>query len=156
MYYHKSGNLNYHVLDLYHGTSAFAIPDIMSRFLTPTLGAGCDALEAQFGIPVTGVYVAKSWKVASTYPIESTTGLIPQSKTGISGGSYVSLDGTPPLRAVVRVLADTGRQLWHKGNNQSMYIWRPAYHARVLLCSTSEAGAHSSPAVGVAQPQCGR
>ena len=49
MYYHKSGNFNYHVLDVYHGTSAFAIPDIMSRGLTPTLGAGCDALEAQFG-----------------------------------------------------------------------------------------------------------
>ena len=85
-YYHKSGKLDWHVIDLYHGTSAFAIPDIMSRGLTPTMGAGAEAMEAQFGLPVPGVYVAKSWKVASNYPIEVTTGPIDQSKAGISGG----------------------------------------------------------------------
>jgi len=120
-YYEKPGSLKWHVLDLYHGTSAFQIPNIMSQGLRPTLGAGCDALEAQFGIPVPGVYLAKSWKVATMYPIESTTGLIPQDKIGVSGGSYVSLDGTPPLRAVVRVLADASQQLWHRGSNQSAY-----------------------------------
>ena len=85
-YYDKPGSLKYHVRELYHGTSAFQIPSIMSQGLRPTLGAGCDALEAQFGTPVPGVYLAQSWKVAAMYPIESTTGLIPQDKTGVSGG----------------------------------------------------------------------
>ena len=120
-FYDKNGALRWHALDLYHGTSAFQIPQIMAQGLLPTLGAGCDALERQFGIPVPGVYLAKSWKVATTYPIDATTLPIPQNKNGVAGGSYVSLDGTPPLRAVVRVLADTSQQLWHKGTNQAAY-----------------------------------
>ena len=93
----------------------------MGQGLLPTLGAGCDALETHFGVPVPGVYLAKSWKVASMYRIEPATYPVPEDKNGVSGGSYVSLDGTPPLRAVVRVLANTSRQLWNKGSNQSLY-----------------------------------
>ena len=51
-FFDESGSLKHQVLDLYHGTSAFQIPNIMGQGLRPTLGAGCDALEAQFGDPV--------------------------------------------------------------------------------------------------------
>ena len=77
-FYDKDGALKWHVTDLYHGTSALSVPNIIGKGLCPTLGAGSDALQLQFGVPVPGVYVAKSWKVGTTYPIESTTGPIPQ------------------------------------------------------------------------------
>ena len=113
-FYDKDGSLKWHVMDLYHGTSAFQVPNIMGKGFCPTLGAGCDALEAQFGVPVPGVYVAKSWKVATMYPIESTTGPIPQNKSGVSGGSYVLLDGTLPLQAVIsaRCVRDWPLRCW--------------------------------------------
>ena len=68
------------------------------------------------------MHVAKSWQVASTYPIEETTGQIPGQIGGVSGGSRIALDGTPPTRAVVRCLGDTAKQLWSRGSNQSMYM----------------------------------
>ena len=71
-FYDKDGSLKWGLMDLYHGTSAHSVPNIMGKGLCPTLGAGCHALQEQFGVPVPGVYVAKSWKVATTYPIEST------------------------------------------------------------------------------------
>ena len=40
--------------------------------LLPTLGAGADALEAQFGVPVPGVYLSVSWGVAPSYPNDPT------------------------------------------------------------------------------------
>ena len=83
----------------------------MGQGLLPTLGAGAEALEEQWGAPVPGVYVAKSWKVATSYPIDSTTERVSENKHGVAGGSRVSLDGTPPIRAVVRVIADTARQV---------------------------------------------
>ena len=60
--------------------------------------------------------------MASNYPIEPTTGPIEKNSAGVSGGSYVAHDGTPPLRAVVRFLAKSSRQLWHRGNNQSLFM----------------------------------
>ena len=48
--YDKPGSLKYNVLDFYHGTSVIQIPNTMGQGLRPTLGAGCDALEAQFGV----------------------------------------------------------------------------------------------------------
>ena len=120
-FYDKDGFLKWELMDLYHGTSAHSVPNIMGKGFCPPLGAGCDALFSQFGVPVPGVYVAKSWKVATTYPMESTTGPIPQCSTGVSGGSYIALDGTKPLRAIIRVLGDSSQQLWSKGSNQSLY-----------------------------------
>ena len=65
-FYDKSGKLRWSVLDLYHGTSPFNIPNIMVEGLLPTIGAGCDALQNYFGLPVPGVYVAQSGKVATS------------------------------------------------------------------------------------------
>ena len=93
----------------------------MGKGLLPTIGAGCDALQNHFGLPVPGVYMAKSGKVATSYPIQATTLPIGENKSGVGGGSYVALDGTLPLRAVVRVLADTSQQLWHRSTNQASY-----------------------------------
>jgi hypothetical protein len=110
-----------HVLDMYHGSSPMAVPSIMDQGFKPTLGAGCDALEEHFGVPVPGVYLAKSWKVASSYPIYATTGPVPESKSGVGGATCVAIDGTPPLRAVIRCLVDTSNTLWHRGSNQSLF-----------------------------------
>ena len=73
----KHGQVEYTVLELYHGTSAHAAPGIMGQGFLPTLGVGCDAFEQQYGSPIPSVYVAKSWQVASTYPTKETTGPIP-------------------------------------------------------------------------------
>ena len=132
-YFNKHDKLKCHVLDLYHGTSPMSLPDIMSAGLKPTLGAGCDALEAHYGITVPGVYLAKSWCVASTYPINPTTGRITESKSGISGGTRVAVDGSPPMRAVVRCIADTSRTLWHRGSNQSLFKPEDLFITHVFL-----------------------
>ena len=77
------------VIDLYHGTSAHAVPSIMGKGLTPTIGAGGEALQEHHGVPVPGVYLARSWQVATTYPIEPTTDPIPQCHLGVGGGAIV-------------------------------------------------------------------
>ena len=94
----------------------------MGRGLLPTVGAGSDQLKEQFGLIVPGVYVSKSWKTSSIYPIQPTTDPIKECWTGVGGGTLIALDGTPPLRVTVRCLADTSRQLWHRGSNQSLYM----------------------------------
>ena len=141
-YFQASGKPDWNVFDVYHGASAHAIPDIMSRGLTPTLGAGAEALQAQFGLPVPGVYVARSWHVASNYPIEPTTGPIEKNSAGVSGGSYVALDGSPPLRAVVRCLVKSDRQLWHRGNSQSLYMPQDLFITHISFYATHRDLAH--------------
>ena len=44
-YYIKNGAFEYTVLELYHGTSAYTVPQILGEGLRPTIGAGCEALE---------------------------------------------------------------------------------------------------------------
>ena len=87
-FYEKDGSLKWHVTDLYHGTSAFQVPNIMGKGFCPTLGAGCDALEAQFGVPVPGVYVAESWKVSTIVSWRAVT----------ASGTEAQLSGGAPWR----------------------------------------------------------
>ena len=88
------------------------------------------------------MYVARSWQVASNYPIEPTTGPIEKNSAGVSGGSYVSLDGTPPLRAVVRCLAKSDRQLWHRGKSQSLYMPKDLHITHICFYATHPGLAH--------------
>ena len=100
------------------------VPSILGRGLLPTVGAGSDQLKEQFGLIVPGVYVAKSWKHSSNYPIHPTSGPIQGCWTGVGGGTLIALDGTPPMRVTARCLADTTCQLWHRGSSQSLYMPR--------------------------------
>ena len=119
-----------------------SLPDTMSDGFKPTLGAGCDALEAHYGIAVPGVYLAKSWRVASTYPINPTTGRIPESKSGISGGTRVAVDGSPPMRAVVRCIANTSHTLWHRGSNHSLFKPEDVFITHVFLYAVHDRLVH--------------
>ena len=120
--YDPDGKLKWHASDLYHGTAPAMVPRIMGQGLLPTVGAGNDVLKEQYGLTVPGVYVAKGWMASSLYPIHPTTDPIEQCKTGVGGGALIALDGTPPMRVTIRCLADTTRQLWHRGSNQSLYM----------------------------------
>ena len=51
--------------ELDHGTSVHSMIGIAGGGFKAGLGAGCDALQEHFGIPVAGTYVAKTWTVAS-------------------------------------------------------------------------------------------
>ena len=121
-FFDLNGKLLENVSDLYHGTSPSMVPSIMGRGLLPTVGAGSDQLKEQYGLIVPGVYVSKSWKHSSSYPIHPTTDPIKECWTGVGGGTLIALDGTPPLRVTVRCLANTSCQLWHRGSSQSLYM----------------------------------
>ncbi len=85
------------------------------------LGAGCDALQDQSGIPVADVHVTKKWTVASCHPMEKSSSPHPADRNGVPGGSLIARDGSFPMRVVGRCFAETADQLWHKGSNQSLY-----------------------------------
>ena len=109
------------VQEHYHGTSPFSLLGICEEGFRVSLGAGADALEEHYGSPVPGCYVSKSWQVAMHYPLAKSTLPQPEDRSGLPGGSLVALDGTHPLRCIVRCLARTSMNLWSKGSNQSAY-----------------------------------
>ena len=82
------------VRDYYHGTSAGLFPKIIGEGLRPCLGAGANALSFHYGMPVPGVYVAPSWRIASQYPIMPTTGNVskpgPNTSSQLSGGTIIA------------------------------------------------------------------
>ncbi len=41
--------------------------------------------------------------------------------SGVSSGAIVADDGTPPMRAVIRCVANAHMQLWHKGSGQQQF-----------------------------------
>ena len=108
----QSGEFLDTVVSVYHGCAVSALPSIMEVGLLPTTGAGSDQLLTHFGVPVPGVYVAPTWLTASSYPMKETTLPIPGiSKNGVSGGTLIAMDGTPPLRAVLRCVTDSKREV---------------------------------------------
>ena len=122
--------LGWEVHDVYHGTSVFSALEILDRGFMPSLGAGCDALQACFGVPVPGVYVAPNIKVATYYPMTASTCPQPEDKNGVGGGSLISLDGTPPVRVVFRCLAHKHGRLWKRdeqGNKNPQQLYRPSH-----------------------------
>ncbi len=83
----------------------FSSVGIAEQGFKAALGAGSDLLKAHFGVPVAGVYVAKTWTTASYYPIEKSSKPHSSDRTGVAGGSIIARDGSYPMRMVVRCLA---------------------------------------------------
>ena len=112
--------------DYYYGTYAEVLPSIMCEGLRPLYGAGADLLLTHYGIKIPGVYVAKSLKVATTYPIHNTTEVVQAwgsyNRGGVAGGAVIAADGTYPLRAILRFVAKLDAQVWHRNSNQSLFM----------------------------------
>ena len=112
--------------DYYHGTYAEVLPSIMCEGLRPSYGAGAELLLTYYGMKIHGVYVAKSFKVATAYPIHLTTRLVQAwggyNREGVAGGTMVANDGTCRLRAILRFVAKPEFQLWHRRSNQSVFM----------------------------------
>lgn len=109
----------------WHGTMPTRVPPICVHGLQPTFGAGLDALTFAFGVPVPGVYVAKHLETAMHYPLspETRSPPHPTDTNGVSGGQIVAGDGTLPLRATLRIMADPREQIFHR-SNQSAFMAR--------------------------------
>ncbi|MDA8609346.1 hypothetical protein N9L19_00390 [bacterium] len=115
----KAGKLREDIIDLYHGTHAHAVPDILSSGLRASkLGAGQEHCQKHFGVSVSMVYMARAYDVALRYPIEPTTMGVKESKSGVGGASLVAMDHTPPLRVVLRCIALENSQIWRRESNQ--------------------------------------
>ena len=86
---------------------------------------------------IPGLYVAKSLKVATTYPMMQTIGPIRAwggfHTDGVAGGTVIATDGTYPLRAVLRFVAKPDTQLWHRGSNPSLFMPSDLYCTHVVL-----------------------
>ena len=93
------------VMEVYHGCSVKALLHIAASGFKPTIGTGCDDMEANIGLPIGGVFFTGSWKCASNYPMPSTTGKIPKYSCAVSGGTLLDSVGTYPKRVVIRGLA---------------------------------------------------
>ena len=120
-YLAKDGKLNWDVLDMYHGTFPHAVPSICEKGFVPGFGAGAEHLLAHFGVPVAGVYLAKSWLVAMYYPQGvKTTRPMPEDRGGVTGSSRIDDSGTQGLRVVLRVIVKSNENLMHKGTSQSL------------------------------------
>ena len=139
-YYTAAGRLREDIQDLYHGTHAHAIPDILSQGLRASIsGAGSGSCKEHYGVHVPMTYMAFGYDVALRYPIDPTTMGFPGAKTGIAGASLVANDHTQPLRAVVRCVALPGSQIWRRGDNQlgykpdDLHITHVAFYAAPAL-----------------------
>ena len=64
-----------------------------------------------------------SWSTAATYPPLETIGSVTIDDKdfvgGLAGASLVARDGTYPMRALVRCLAQESNRIWHKSNDKN-------------------------------------
>ena len=138
-------NLLSHIGDVYHGTYAETIPKLLAEGWKPGLGAGCTALLWQHGVEVPGVYVAHGTGVSTTYPNECTTEQVTLGDStfkSVPGGTLLALDGTPPVRAVLRMVADPYKRLWHRGSNQVLYKPEDLFITHVLIYAVGAPQVH--------------
>ena len=94
--------------EYYHGTCVSLLPSIIETGFRPTIGAGSDAVYEHFGVIAPGVHVAKTFGTACSYPMISTIVKIlgADNVSGVSGGAIIADDSTPPMRAVIRCVAN--------------------------------------------------
>ena len=94
-----------------------------------------------YGVEVPLFYVAKSMEVATSYPNACNTGKVTVAestyKHGLPGGAILATDGSPPMRAVLRCVADQSKHLFHKGSNQSGFFPQDLHVTHIMLYSTS-------------------
>ena len=113
---------------VYHGTTCMSLlRDICKNGLKPSFGTGCgqqSSLYPTTHCPFPMVYTATTMETASYYP--SGEDLTPESfryenQKADSGGEIIARDGTPPLRAVLKLKAINATSIWKKpaikGNN---------------------------------------
>ena len=117
------------VVELYHGTDAANIPNIVGEGFRASFGSGSDALQSHFGFPIAGVYLAPTYEQAQWYPMQMTTGkvLLPgeTEPQRYPGGTIIAGGGSYPLRAVFRVLVHRGDSVWrHPRANPTQYLFR--------------------------------
>ena len=133
--------------DYYHGTLPDVLPQVLCQGIRPVFGAGADSLMAHYGVPVPGVYVAKSLKVATTYPIYNTTGYVEvqgsKHRDGLPGGTVISDDGVLPIRCVRRFVGFPNSQLWHKGSNQTTFRPEDLYCTHMVFYAVGPHLTHS-------------
>lgn len=128
------GNLS----EYWHGTTCYALAKgIIRDGLKPTLGAGGSQAEEAWGVQCPMVYLSKIQDTAAYYPMHNglmyNTG---RGKETRSGGEIISRDGTPPLRAMVRVQAIDSYQLWHrkvKNNDQRAFRPQDLYISHIMF-----------------------
>ena len=85
--------------------------------------------------------MAPSWRTVSTYPIIITTGPVTideiRHDLGFAGGSLIAVDGTLPMRALVRCVARREQRMWRRKNNnnnvQSMFMPKDLHITHVIL-----------------------
>ena len=119
----ESPELSVYTEIVYHGTHPMLVPEILAEGLKPSLGAGCDGLHSHYGVIIPGVYTSPSWHCASNYPLTGK-------------GTLVSDDGTYPLRAAFRLVADKTKRLWKrksKNNVQSLYCPDDLYISHIVI-----------------------
>ena len=130
----NEGNLS----EYWHGTTCYALArGIIRDGLKPTLGAGGSQAEEAWGVQIPMVYLSRIQDTAAYYPMHN--GLMYNTGTGKetrSGGEIISRDGTPPLRAMVRVQAIDSYQLWHrkvKNNDQRAFRPQDLYISHIMF-----------------------
>ena len=143
--------LHYDAGVFWHGTSVHALPHIVAEGFRPSLGAGADRVMRHYGAAVPGVYVSPSWSTASTYPMMATTGPITideeNHKGGLAGASLVARDGTYPMRALIRCVAQKSNRLWHrhKGvSKQSLFMPQDLHITHIVLYAVRPELVHES------------
>ena len=108
-----------YVRDFYHGTSLQGALGIMATGFKPGIGAGSDELNAFYGFPVPGVFMAPNFSLALTYPNYATAEWAP-GRGSVSGGVVPSMQHSCPIRIAFRVLADRREMLWSKKPEEGM------------------------------------
>ena len=105
----------------YHSLPPSRLLGVSKHGLGACLGAGYEVMEAAWGQPVLGAYVAKL-EYAAHYPLSDCTRTdpMPENRHGVSGSQLLSNDGSPPFRCLIVLKGDPTRQLWHK-HNQSVF-----------------------------------
>ena len=131
----EGGTVNPELTEYFHGTTLQGGLGILSTGFKTGLGAGSDELWSLYGVPVPGVYVARTFTLALTYPQAPTTPWL-AGHGRVSRGTVPSLHHSCPLRIVFRMVANQHDALWRKkdGRNPVLVPPRRLAHHPYLLC----------------------
>ncbi len=114
----KGGIVDPNLYEYFHGTTSQGALGVLSTGFKTGLGAGSDELLRLYGVPVPGVYVARTFTLALTYPMAPTTTWL-AGHGRVSGGTVPTLHHSCPLRVVFRVVANPNDALWRKKDGRN-------------------------------------
>jgi len=97
-----------------------------------------------------GVFVAKSLRVATSYPMAVSMGALTASDQvrillfmkRVPGGNVIATDVTSPVRAMLHYSVLLDRHLWHRGSNQSLFVPGDLSCIHAVFCATGANFAH--------------